>query len=215
MRKALSEDIPRLVALMVEFYAEAGYPLNQQRAAEAFTTLVHDERLGQVWLIEARPETAVQSETASGPETAPGPGGETGGETRAGARPEAVGYIVVTLGYSMEYGGRDAFVDDLFLAAAHRGRGLGTAALAQARAYCVAQGVRGSSRSGARQRPGSSRVPPGGVCRQRPPASDAAACRSHARWLALFRAAMEPALGASKLSGAERSPGPPERIGIC
>jgi hypothetical protein len=26
---------------------------------------------------------------------------------------------------------------------------------------------------------------------------------------------MEPALGASKLSGAERSPGPPERIGIC
>jgi ribosomal protein S18 acetylase RimI-like enzyme len=42
----------------------------------------------------------------------------------------------------MEYGGRDAFVDDLFIVAAHRGRGLGTAALAQARAYCVAQGVR-------------------------------------------------------------------------
>src|SRR5688572_8845497 len=26
-----------------------------------------------------------------------------------------VGYAVVTLGYSMEYGGRDAFVDDLFI----------------------------------------------------------------------------------------------------
>ena len=38
---------------------------------------------------------------------------------------EAAGYIVLTFGFSVEYGGRDAFVDDLFIRPAFRGRGLG------------------------------------------------------------------------------------------
>jgi ribosomal protein S18 acetylase RimI-like enzyme len=37
----------------------------------------------------------------------------------------AVGYVVITLGYSIEYGGRDAFIDDLYLVPEGRGRGLG------------------------------------------------------------------------------------------
>jgi ribosomal protein S18 acetylase RimI-like enzyme len=37
----------------------------------------------------------------------------------------AVGYVVVTLGYSIEYGGRDGFIDDLYLVPQLRGRGLG------------------------------------------------------------------------------------------
>lgn len=41
----------------------------------------------------------------------------------------AVGYFVLTLGWSLEYGGRDAFVDELFVAPSHRGRGLGALAL--------------------------------------------------------------------------------------
>lgn len=42
---------------------------------------------------------------------------------------ETAGYIVLTLGYSMEYGGRDAFVDDLFVREPYRGKGLGRMAL--------------------------------------------------------------------------------------
>jgi GNAT superfamily N-acetyltransferase len=38
---------------MAEFYAEASYPLNHRRAAEAFATLLADDRLGHVWLIQA------------------------------------------------------------------------------------------------------------------------------------------------------------------
>lgn len=53
-----------------------------------------------------------------------------------------VGYLVVTLGYSMEYGGLDAFIDDLFVRAPFRNAGLGTAAMSGARAFCIAQGVR-------------------------------------------------------------------------
>ena len=53
LRKASPDDIQPLVALMAEFYAEGGYPLNGLRAPEAFATLLADDRLGQVWLIQA------------------------------------------------------------------------------------------------------------------------------------------------------------------
>jgi GNAT superfamily N-acetyltransferase len=38
---------------MAEFYAEAGYALNQARAAAAFTAILADERLGYVWILQA------------------------------------------------------------------------------------------------------------------------------------------------------------------
>ncbi|MEM8968765.1 MAG: GNAT family N-acetyltransferase [Bacteroidota bacterium] len=37
-----------------------------------------------------------------------------------------VGYIVLTFGFSFEYGGRDAFIDEFFLKATHRRKGIGT-----------------------------------------------------------------------------------------
>ena len=55
---------------------------------------------------------------------------------------ELAGYLVVTLGYSIEYRGTDAFVDEIFLRDTYRGRGLGTAALAAADAYCREIGAR-------------------------------------------------------------------------
>jgi GNAT superfamily N-acetyltransferase len=110
LRKATPSDRDLLVELMAEFYAEAGYPLNQQRACTAFSNLLDDEHFGFVWLIHADSQD--------------------------------VGYVVMTLGYSMEYGGRDAFIDDLFVRSAHRGRGLGTKAITALRATCETMGVR-------------------------------------------------------------------------
>ncbi len=52
-----------------------------------------------------------------------------------------VGYIVLTLGYSLEYLGRDAFIDEFYLCESHRGQGWGKSTLAfvedQARALEV------------------------------------------------------------------------------
>lgn len=42
---------------------------------------------------------------------------------------ELAGYAVLTLGFSLEFEGKDAFVDELFVAPEHRGRGLGLAAI--------------------------------------------------------------------------------------
>jgi ribosomal protein S18 acetylase RimI-like enzyme len=40
-----------------------------------------------------------------------------------------VGYVVVCFGFSVEFGGRDGFVDELYLAAEHRGQGIGRTVL--------------------------------------------------------------------------------------
>jgi GNAT superfamily N-acetyltransferase len=55
---------------------------------------------------------------------------------------EPVGYLALTLGYSLEYGGRDAFIDEVYIRASHRGKGVGTAALTFAEGQCRGLGVR-------------------------------------------------------------------------
>jgi len=113
VREAVRGDVPTLVELMAEFYAESDYVLDRGRAAAAFTVLLSDPRLGRVWLIE-----------------------------QAAA---AVGYVVVTFVYGMEYGGLMAFVDDFFVRPTFRDSGLGTAALAAARDACSLLGLRAMS----------------------------------------------------------------------
>ena len=44
-------------------------------------------------------------------------------------RGQIVGYAVLGLGFGIEYGGADAFVDDLYLVPEARGRGLGSVVL--------------------------------------------------------------------------------------
>lgn len=92
-RNATLDDIPLLVDLMQEFYAEANYPLDRHWAAASFSALLHDDSLGTAFIIFHDAEPA--------------------------------GYIVLTLRFSMEYGGLDAFIDDLFIRSSRRRRGLG------------------------------------------------------------------------------------------
>src|SRR5215470_9852031 len=41
-----------------------------------------------------------------------------------------VGYIILTIGFSFEFRGHDAFIDELFVVASHRRRGYGRQAVA-------------------------------------------------------------------------------------
>jgi diamine N-acetyltransferase len=54
---------------------------------------------------------------------------------------EQAGYVVLTYGYSLEFHGRDALVDELFLLETMRGRGLGRRTLEFVAAFCRAQGI--------------------------------------------------------------------------
>ena len=38
---------------------------------------------------------------------------------------EAIGYVVLTFGYSLEFRGRDAFIDELYIRESYRGQGVG------------------------------------------------------------------------------------------
>jgi ribosomal protein S18 acetylase RimI-like enzyme len=42
---------------------------------------------------------------------------------------DTIGYVVLTFGYSLEFHGRDAFVDELFVRPSYRRRGAGTRAM--------------------------------------------------------------------------------------
>lgn len=46
-----------------------------------------------------------------------------------GPRKAPVGYLVVTFGWSLEFGGLDAIVDEIYIRPAVRGRGMGTEAM--------------------------------------------------------------------------------------
>lgn len=115
MRKASTSDLPVLIDLMAEFYAEAGYTLNRPHATQAFTCLLADQRLGYIWLIEAPTSST------------------------------AAGYLVLTLCYSMEYGGMKAILDDLFIRIDYRNQGLSSIALTELRAFCQQAGIRALS----------------------------------------------------------------------
>lgn len=59
-----------------------------------------------------------------------------------GPRIAPVGYMVLTIGWSIEFGGKDAFIDELFIRPSVRGRGLGTEAMNAAALYLTQNGVK-------------------------------------------------------------------------
>jgi ribosomal protein S18 acetylase RimI-like enzyme len=54
---------------------------------------------------------------------------------------EVIGYLVLTFGYSIEHGGRDALVDELYVRQSARSSGLGTRLLEEAFRICGREGI--------------------------------------------------------------------------
>jgi GNAT superfamily N-acetyltransferase len=107
--RASSVDIGVLVGLMREFYAEAGFSLDDDWAAASFSALLWDPSRGMIWVVRVDNVPA--------------------------------GHVVLTFRHSMEFGGLDAFVDDLFVRPGHRRRGLGRALLTALFDECRRRGV--------------------------------------------------------------------------
>lgn len=110
MRRAHPADLPLLVDLMADFYAEAGYDLNRELASGAFESVLADGRLGTIWIIQD-------------------------GE-------QDVGHIVLTYRFAMGHAGTIAELDDLYVGAPHRNKGLGSAAVREVRDFCENSGIR-------------------------------------------------------------------------
>jgi len=109
-RRAEHSDIPHLVELMREFYAESSFRLDRDWARRAFECLIAEPVHGAVWLIE-------------------GDG-------------VPVGHIVLSLRFTMEFGGLSGYIDDLFVRPTHRRRGAARAGLEALFAECHRLGCR-------------------------------------------------------------------------
>ena len=113
-RLATESDAATLLPFMRDYYAFDGHAFDPQKARVALVGLLRDANLGRVWLI-LDPEKHR----------------ETSRETDHKAEQEkSVGYIVLCFGYSLEWLGRDAFVDEFFLLPDYRGRGWGRKTMA-------------------------------------------------------------------------------------
>jgi GNAT superfamily N-acetyltransferase len=105
IRRAGPADEEDVVRLVREFYAVDHHEFALERVLAALRPLLADDELGQVWLV-ADPEG--------------GPGAQP-------ASPS--GYAVLTWGWSLESGGRECLLDELYVRT--RGQGLGTRVLAE------------------------------------------------------------------------------------
>ncbi len=112
VRRADESDVPALLRLVVELHRHEGLPEPGADVRAALLRLMGEPQRGRV-LVAA----------------------EGGGEN-------VVGYAVLTFGYSLEFHGVDAFIDELYVHDAKRNTGVGSLLLDAAEEECKAEGVR-------------------------------------------------------------------------
>jgi len=113
-RLATPADADLLLDFMRDYYAFDGHHYDREAARAALLGLLHNPAFGSVWLIFD-----------------PAPG-----------IPSPVGYVVLCHGYSLEYLGRDAFIDELYLIESYRGRGWGRKAFEFVSDQAQLQGIK-------------------------------------------------------------------------
>ncbi|MEO1391615.1 MAG: GNAT family N-acetyltransferase [Cyanobacteria bacterium J06634_5] len=105
------DDLPILMNHMQAFHEfDHITPFDTNHARTAMEKVVTDKTVGRVWLIQQATE---QQATAT------------------------IGYIVLTLGYRLEYRGDYGFLDELYIREDKRGQGIGTQALLFLHKACV------------------------------------------------------------------------------
>ncbi len=110
-RPAGPGDLEALLELQAEFYREGGYRHRPGEARRAWEALLSDSRHGRAWIL------------------------------RSGAGDRALGYVVLTFGFSLEYLGTTGWLDELYLRPEARKRGFGGAAVRIVDEACAEAGM--------------------------------------------------------------------------
>ena len=118
IRRAGPGDVASLVPLVDQLHRHEGL-VTGPRTEAALRGLLTEADLGFVLVAESR--------TEGGSSESPG---------------DLAGYAVVGFGYSLEFEGRDAFVDELYVEPRYRGQGVGRQLLGAVEAMCRDVGVR-------------------------------------------------------------------------
>lgn len=113
LRHATPADLPVLLPRTRALNAHEGIAISDELLESALGKLLADTSLGGAWVVY-----------------------DTGDD---GA---AIGYAIVTFGYDLEFGGRDAYLTELWIDEAARGHGAGSRVLALLPDELRARGVR-------------------------------------------------------------------------
>lgn len=113
LRRARPDDIEALLGLVAGYCAADGHGFDAERVRAALGPLLVDDTHGQVWVHLA--------------DTPDDTSADAGAATGAGVLD---GYVVVTWSWSLESGGAECLIDELFVH--HRRRGHGRALVEQA-----------------------------------------------------------------------------------
>jgi ribosomal protein S18 acetylase RimI-like enzyme len=105
-RLAGPRDIPRLLTLLPLYYEADHLLYDPIRAEAAMRLFLSNPHYGWLWLIESHADHS------------------------------PVGYLALTFGFSFEFGGREAFVDELFVRSEWQGQGIGSEAIRHAVEAC-------------------------------------------------------------------------------
>ncbi len=119
-RQVDPSDRAALIALCAAYRRADGQEQATPLVSAAVDAALAGESLVRVFMIELLEESEQPSEHAA----------------------MLVGYLAISLGFSIEAGGRDAFVDELFIEPHVQGRGIGRRALQFAEQVCRELGVR-------------------------------------------------------------------------
>lgn len=112
-RPAGYDDLRQLLKFVRKFYAIDNYKFVEPAAMGALASMIADRSMGRVWLIEREQDHV------------------------------PLGYMVLAFTFSLEYHGRSAMLDELYIDDKWRGHGLGKQAVEFVVHSCRELGVRG------------------------------------------------------------------------
>ena len=112
LKLASFTDIETILKLMPIYYEFDHLEFNEHNARNTLQEFLSTSEFGRLWLFH--------DESTN----------------------EPIGYMILTFSYSFEYGGREAFVDELFVLESHRGKGIGSKAIRLAQHECKALGMK-------------------------------------------------------------------------
>src|SRR5690242_18954886 len=104
-RFASTHDIAPLLTVIRDFYECERLAFDPARTERLLREVMTNQQFGRVILFEV------------------------GADESPHAASELFGYMILTFGYSLEFGGRDALIDELYVIPAARGSGIGAQAI--------------------------------------------------------------------------------------
>lgn len=139
-------DIDIILEFIQELYGQEGIRFDETLARRALEKLIEDDAIGNIpfwqiylfiWAVESRLYNLMRYISSRMEYSR-----SLGYVWLIYSDGEAIGYVTLTFSYSLEFGGRDALIDELYIREGYRGAGIGTKVLEFMTYFCKYLGIK-------------------------------------------------------------------------